>query len=57
MKKKVDERNKRIDEYLSNPRAKSEALLESMAESTGESRDELLWEAVQKLWVEVNQME
>ena len=46
-----DEQNKKIDEYLSNPRAKSEALLESMVKDTGKDRDELLWEAVQLLWV------
>lgn len=51
---KKDERNKKIDEYLSNPRAKSEALLEAMVEETGKDKDELLWEAVQKLWMEFN---
>ena len=46
-----DEQNKKIDEYLSNPKAKSGVLLEDMQEKTGESRDELIWEAVQLLWV------
>ena len=48
---KKDERNKKIDEYLSNPKAKSDVLLEDMQKKTGESRDELIWEAVQLLWV------
>ena len=46
-----DEQNKKIDEYLSNPKAKSDALLEDMQEKTGESKEKLIWEAIQLLWV------